>query len=92
MAATSLFKTGTLAFLIGNMKNTFLDQEKDLRHYLTLAIAEASDQEARAIERDWIMDDDPPTQTLQDIAFRIYHYPRPLTKENFLDILKTLKA
>ena len=72
------------------MKNTFLDQEKDLRHYLGLAIAEASDQAARALERDWIIDDDPPTQSLQDISFRIYRYPHPLTVENFRDILKNL--
>ena len=72
------------------MKNTFLDQEEDLRHYLALAIAEASDQAARALERDWIMDDDPPTQALQDISFRIYRYQRPLTADNFLEILKNL--
>jgi len=72
------------------MRNTFLDQEKNLRHYLELAIAEASDQDARAAERDWIMDDDPPTQTLQDVSFRIYRYPHPLTAENFLDLLKNL--
>ena len=72
------------------MRNTFLDQEEDLRHYLALAIAEASDQAARALERDWIMDDDPPTQALQDISFRIYRYQRPLTAENFLEILKNL--
>ena len=72
------------------MKNTFLDSEEDRRHYLELAIAEASDLPARALERDWIMDDDPPTQALQDILFRIYRYQRPLTAENFLDILKNL--
>ena len=72
------------------MRNTFLDQEEDLRHYLALAIAEASDQAARALERDWIMDDDPPTQALQDISFRIYRYQLPLTADNFLEILKNL--
>ena len=72
------------------LKNTFLDNEKDLRHYLSLAIAEASDVQARALERDWIMDDDPPTQSLQDISFRIYRYPHPLTTDNFREILKSL--
>ena len=72
------------------MKNTFLDRKQDLRHYLGLAIAEASDLAARALERDWIMDDDPTTQSLQDISFRIYRYPHPLTAENFRDILKNL--
>jgi len=72
------------------MKNTFLDSEEDRRHYLELAIAEASDIPARALERDWIMDNDPPTQSLQYVSFRIYRYPHPLTAENFLDILKNL--
>jgi len=73
------------------MKNTFLDNETDLRHYLTLAIAEASDLPARAVEQKWIMDGNPTVQDLQDVSFRIYRFQQPLTSANFRQILSDLK-
>jgi len=73
------------------MQNTFIKTEKDLRHYLTLAIAEASDQPARALEQKWIMDGNPTIQDLQDVSFRIYRFQQPLTSDNFRQILSDLK-
>ena len=73
------------------MKKNFIENEKDLRHYLSLAIAEASDLPARALELKWIMEGNPTVQDLQDVSFAIYRFPQPLTVENFRAILARLQ-
>jgi len=73
------------------MKSNFIAAETDLRHYLSLAIAEASDLPARALEQKWIMDGNPTVQDLQDVSFHIYRFQQPLTSDNFRQILSDLE-
>ena len=80
-----------MAATLGTMKSTFLNNEKDLRHYLSLAIAEASDLPARDLEQKWIIDGNPTVQDLQDVSFLIYRFPHPLTPESFQKILTQLR-
>jgi len=73
------------------MKSNFIANETDLRHYLTLAIAEASDIPARAMERKWIMEGNPTLSDLQNVSFRLYRFQHPLTPESFQTILTQLE-
>jgi len=73
------------------MKSNVLDNEVKLRHYLEMALAEASDLEARALEQDWINNDNPSIMDLQMASFALYTYHRPLTPESFKKILERIK-
>jgi len=72
------------------MKNTFLDKEEDLRHYLELAIAEASDLPARALEQKWMIGNSLTIDDMQKILMQVVRYPRPLTAQNFEAVLERL--
>ena len=73
------------------MKSTFLNSEKDVCHFMELALAEYSDPQAQAVERKWIIDDRPGLADLRLVTLGMYHCPPPMTAEAFQALLVRLK-